>query len=167
MITSVSPHAGHLSYGKALIITGVNLSGTNAVRFGKRSGVHIRVVSPEEVRVTAPSGSGVVPVSVETSLGGESSITARAWYTYAPAPVVSRVAPAKGNVKGGNTVDLQGPGLVWALEVRFGSHLATRIKVVSGEAISVRVPPGSGKLSVVVIAAGGTSVSSERSIYSY
>jgi len=166
-VVSVKPSAGPIRGGQKVTITGTNLSGATSVEFGARAGTRVRVISSHTMTVTAPRGSDTVPVTVVTSRGGTSAIAAAARYTYATGPILRRVTPAKGSAKGGNTVVLQGTGLVWALQVKFGTHLASHIRVLSADAISVRVPAGAGKVSVVVTASGGTSARTRSSVYSY
>lgn len=166
VVSSVTPAAGPTAGGNSVTISGRNFTGATKVLFGSSAGTLVRVAA-DSLTVTAPKGAGVVPITVVTAKGGPSSISSKARYTYAPAPSVSHVSPGSGVTAGGNLVELRGTGLVWARQVRFGTHAASDIRVLNAGTISVRAPAGTGKVNVVVIAAGGTSAVAKGTTYSY
>jgi phospholipase C len=85
-----------------------------------------------------------------------------------PAPIVSRVSPAKGSPKGGNKVTIRGKDFTGATAVYFGSKRATGLKVVSATEITVKAPKGRGTVHVTVSGPGGTSSPTGRgSKYTY
>ncbi|HEY2128540.1 MAG TPA: hypothetical protein VGH77_15260 [Streptosporangiaceae bacterium] len=49
--------------------------------FGSRKGSHLQVISPEQIKVVAPAGSGTVNVRVHTA-GGITAVTAKDRYRY-------------------------------------------------------------------------------------
>ncbi len=167
VVSSVTPTAGPLGGGQTVTIAGQNLTGTTSVLFGHASATDVQVNNADQLTVSAPKGIGVVPITVRSAQGGASGISPAAEYTYAAAPVLEQVKPHKGPATGGNTVVLRGPGLVRTLKVKFGTHLGSNIQVLAADAISVEVPAGSGRVNVVAVAAGGTSVTTRSTKYSY
>src|SRR5437879_3498832 len=67
----ISPNQGSTAGGTTVSITGVNLSGASAVRFGSKPAT-ITANTATSVTVTSPSGAGVVDVTVTTP-GGTSN----------------------------------------------------------------------------------------------
>jgi subtilase family serine protease len=68
-VTSLTPARGSSLGGTRVTITGTSFLGQVSVRFGRRAGVHVAVVSPTKITVTTPGGSGTVTVRV-TADGG-------------------------------------------------------------------------------------------------
>ncbi len=167
VVTSVAPSTGRLAGGQTVTISGQNLSGVTSVLFGHASGTDVRLLDADQLTVSTPRGLGKVPVTVKSAKGGASAISAAAQYTYASAPVLEHIRPNTGPTSGGNTIELEGRGLVWAQKVKFGSQLASNIRVLAGDAISVEVPAASGRVRVVVVAAGGNSPITKSTRYSY
>ncbi|WP_371834426.1 IPT/TIG domain-containing protein [Streptomyces antimycoticus] len=64
----ISPGQGSSAGGQAAVITGTNLTGATAVRFGGKLAT-ITANDATSVTVTTPSGNGVVPVTVTTPGG--------------------------------------------------------------------------------------------------
>nr|WP_232546237.1 IPT/TIG domain-containing protein [Streptomyces antimycoticus] len=152
-LTGISPTTGPASGGTVVTLTGTNLLGATAVRFGAANATSFTVVSATQISAVAPPGSGTVQVTV-TGPGGTSNGLAYS-YVAVPAPVVSGVSPGQGPAAGGNTVTLTGSGFTGATAVRFGSTPAS-FTVVSATQISAVAPPGSGTVQVTVTGPGGT-----------
>ncbi|MCG0286557.1 IPT/TIG domain-containing protein [Streptomyces sp. PSAA01] len=153
-LTGISPTTGPASGGTVVTLTGTNLLGATAVRFGAANATSFTVVSATQITAVAPPGSGTVQVTV-TGPGGTSNGLAYS-YVPAPVPVLSGVSPGQGPAAGGNTVTLSGSGFTGASAVRFGSASAS-FTVVSATQITAVAPPGSGTVQVTVTGPGGTS----------
>ncbi|MGY2119697.1 IPT/TIG domain-containing protein [Nocardia gipuzkoensis] len=67
----ISPNQGSTGGGTIVTITGTNLRGVTAVRFGSKLAT-ITANTPTSVTVMSPSGKGVVGVTVTTA-GGTSN----------------------------------------------------------------------------------------------
>ena len=81
IVSKLSPNGGPTGGGTVVTITGSNLAGATAVDFGA-SPAHIdKTVSPSEIEVTSPVGSGTVDVTVTTA-GGTSVKSVADHYTY-------------------------------------------------------------------------------------
>ena len=84
VVSSVSPVAGPTAGGTTITITGSSLANTTAVFFGSTS-ASFSVASATSITATAPPGTGVVDVTVQTPYG-TSSINASARYSFEPPP---------------------------------------------------------------------------------
>ncbi|MFF2848230.1 IPT/TIG domain-containing protein [Streptomyces sp. NPDC058001] len=149
----ISPNQGSSGGGTLVTITGTNLSGTSAVRFGTRSATSVTNVSPTQVTAVSPSGSGAVGVTVTTPGGTSNPIP----FYYVGAPFKQSLSPTSGSTAGGGTVTINGTGLSSATSVAFGANSAVPT-VVSDSQITVVVPAGAaGAVGVTVTTAGGTN----------
>jgi large repetitive protein len=66
--------------GTTVTITGTGFGYVTAVYFGSRKGSDLQVISPEEIWIEAPAGSGTVNVRVQTA-GGMTPVTTKDRYT--------------------------------------------------------------------------------------
>ena len=162
-IASVSPAAGPLSGGNQVTIHGRRLTGATSVIFGETT-AKFTVVSSVQITATVPKGTaGTVDVFVETA---EGKATAKAVYTYVPAPAISYIFPAVGPDAGGTTVTITGTNLSNATSVRFGGTAAASFAVDSDTQITAATPAGAaGEADVEVTTAGGTVTASDAYIY--
>ena len=81
-VTSISPASGPVTGGTSVTITGTNLSGASAVRFGTTASSGVTVNSATSITATAPAGTaGTVDVTVTTP-GGTSATSAADQFTY-------------------------------------------------------------------------------------
>lgn len=82
-VTSISPDTGPTTGGTIVTITGTNLNGATAVKFGANNATSFTFVSATQITATSPAGSlGTVYVTVTTP-GGISAASAGAQFTYA------------------------------------------------------------------------------------
>jgi hypothetical protein len=165
-VTKVTPVSGPTKGGTTVTITGTDFTGATAVDFGSASATAVRVVAPTVIAATSPPGTGTVNVTVTTP-SGTSAVSAADDFTYAPAPTVTRLTPASGPAKGGNTVTITGTGFTGATTVDFGSTAATGVTVTNAKKITATAPPGTGTVNVTVTAPGGTSATSSANAYTY
>jgi beta-glucanase (GH16 family) len=87
-VTSVAPSSGPATGGRSVTITGTNLSGATAVKFGGSAATTFAVNSATQITATSPAGgSGTVDVTVTTPLGG-TAITVADQFTYVLVPPV-------------------------------------------------------------------------------
>jgi hypothetical protein len=91
-VSSVSPNAGPTAGGTGVTITGTNLSGATAVKFGTTSAA-ITGNTATQITAIAPAGTGTVDVTVTTP-GGTSGTSNTDHYTYQEPPTASITAPA-------------------------------------------------------------------------
>ncbi|WP_432010350.1 IPT/TIG domain-containing protein [Streptomyces cucumeris] len=149
----ISPNQGSTGGGTTVTITGTNLAGATAVRFGSKLAT-ITANTPTSVTVTSPSGTGVVDVTVTTPGGTSNPLQ----FFYVGAPFKASLSASSGPLVGGNTITLSGTGLSTATTVSFGATNATPT-VVSDSTLTVVVPAGAaaGSVPVTVTTAGGSN----------
>ncbi|EFL26610.1 putative IPT/TIG domain protein [Streptomyces himastatinicus ATCC 53653] len=149
------PAMGPVTGGGTAVITGVNLSGATAVRFGSRQAV-IQSVTDTAITVTVPSASspGPVPVTVVTPGGTAGGLT----FTYVAGPTVSGVVPTTGRTAGGTDVTLTGTGLATTHQVTFDGVFAP-FTVVSDTTVTAIAPPhtSADNITITVTTLGGTT----------
>ncbi len=166
-VTSVAPNTGPTAGGTSVTITGLNLLGASAVKFGNAPAASFTVESASSIKATAPAGTGTVDVTVTTesgtSPGGPSDR-----FTYKVAPVVSKLSPVSGPASGGTAVTITGTEFTGATAVSFGGTPAASYKVLSATSITAVAPAGaSGYADVRVSAGGGTSAITTRDRFKY
>ncbi|GHJ39550.1 S-layer family protein [Streptomyces sp. TS71-3] len=154
VLASLSPSSGAAAGGNTVTLSGSNLSGATQVLFGPNAAAIVSNTATEVV-VTAPAGSGTVPVTVTTAGGTSNALS----YTYVSVavPVLTSLSPTSGPTAGGNTVTINGMNLSGATQVRFGLNPAT-ILTNTDTQITVSAPAGPpSSVPVTVTTAGGTS----------
>jgi hypothetical protein len=149
----ISPNQGSTGGGTTVTITGTNLLGATAVRFGSKLAT-ITADTATSVTAVSPSGAGTVPVTVTTPGGTSNPLS----FFYVGAPFKASLSPVSGVTAGGDTVTITGTGLSTATAVNFGAVSATPT-VVNDSLLSVVVPAGTaaGAVGVSVTTAGGTN----------
>ncbi|MCW2971413.1 MAG: cell shape determination protein CcmA, partial [Solirubrobacterales bacterium] len=93
-VTRVEPSEGPEAGGTTVTITGTNLTGATAVRFGAAEATGV-AVNGEGTQITAasPSGSGTVDVTVTTP-GGTSATASPDRFSYVPPAIVVPLPPS-------------------------------------------------------------------------
>ncbi|WP_369225581.1 IPT/TIG domain-containing protein [Streptomyces sp. R39] len=153
-ITSLVPSSGTTAGGTTVVINGSNLSGATLVLFGASPGA-ITNVTPTQITVITPAGSGTVNVTVTTPGGVSNALPYT--YIFVPAPTISSLSPPDGPTAGGNTVVIAGADLTGTTLVLFGFTPAT-ITGVTATSVTVTAPPGvPSTMNVTVTTPGGTS----------
>ena len=165
-VASISASSGAAAGGTQVTITGTNLAGATAVRFGTASASIVSDTSTQIV-VESPAGTGTAYVTVTTASGVSTSSSADKFtYVAAPAPTVSSISPSSGTTAGGTQVTITGKNLTGATAVKFGTATAIIVSDTSTQ-IVVKSPAGSGTAYVTVITSGGTSSSSSTDKFTY
>lgn len=145
---SLAPSTGPEEGGTVVTISGAGLNPTTAVTFG---GVpaDITSVSPDgtEVVVTAPAGTGTVPVVLTIANGAELPAGA---FTYV-APAVAGLDPDAGPIAGGQTVTIIGTGLAETTGVLFDGVPGTISGTPADGQVVVVTPPGTAGIVDVTI----------------
>jgi hypothetical protein len=161
-ITHITPSSGPAAGGTELTITGSNLAGASAVRFGASTATSFTPVSATTVTAVAPAGSGTVDVTVVTP-GGSTPSTPADRFTYLTQPSIAKLSAKGGPATGGTEVTITGSGFAAPAEVHFGEATATSITVNSPTSITATSPVNvSGTLDITVTTGGGTSATSSK-----
>ncbi len=174
-VTALSPTSGPTAGGTAVTITGSNLTGATAVKFGTTSVASFVVVSATSITTSSPAGvAGAVDVTVTTP-GGTSATSAADQFTYAAVPTVTAVSPLAGNSTGGTSVTVTGTNFSGATAVKFGATNATSFIVNSATSITATAPAftvggnfANGQVAILVTTAGGTSaINGATGVFNY
>jgi IPT/TIG domain len=166
-VTSVSPTGGPTAGGTTVTITGTNLTGASAVKFGATNATNVSVKSATNVTAAAPAGSGTVDVTVTTA-GGASATSNNDKYTYVPPPTVMSISPSSGPTAGGTIVTITGTNFTSGSTVSFASTGATGVTVNGARTqITATAPAGTGAVDVTVTTPGGTSATGAPDRYTY
>jgi alpha-tubulin suppressor-like RCC1 family protein len=161
-VTGITPTSGPTAGGTQVTITGTNLSGASAVRFGANAASSFQVESATTVTAVAPPGTGTVDVKVTTEAGTTPASSADR-FAYLPRPTITKDSVKGGPASGGTTLTIAGTGLAGATEVRIGEAAAT-ITADTATSMSVVTPANvSGQLYVTVTTPGGTSAAGSKS----
>lgn len=146
-ISSFTPTSGGTS--TSVTITGTNLSGATAVKFGGVNATSFTVNSATQITAIVGSGaSGNVNI---TTPGGTA---AKAGFTFIPAPTISSFTPTSAGT--GASVTITGTNLTGATLVKFGGVNASSFIVNSSTQITAVVGSGaSGSISITT--PGGTT----------
>jgi hypothetical protein len=150
-------------------ITGANLSGATAVRFGSTAAAAFFVNSATKITAFSPSATaGTVDVTVETA-GGNSATSSADHYTFVPA--ITGLSVTSGSTAGGTSVTVSGAGFALgssATSFKFGKAKATAVECSSSTTCSV-VSPGhaAGAVDVKVTVNKDTSRKSTADRYTY
>jgi hypothetical protein len=165
-VTGVSPAAGPQAGGTLVTVTGTGFTGATAVDFGMTAGTNLTVISPTELTVDSPAGTGVVDVTV-IAPSGNSATSAADKFTYVAAPVVSGLSPTFGPAAGGTFVVITGSGFTGTTAVNFGANPAATFSVVNDTTIEAVSPAGTVIIDVTVTTVGGTSAHSNADQFTY
>ncbi|KAJ5151513.1 uncharacterized protein N7482_010765 [Penicillium canariense] len=156
-ISRINPTSGPSTGGTTVIITGTNLATPTTVTFGG-TGATINSSTPTSISVTTPAhGTGAARVAVTTA-NGTSTQAVNFTYIAIAAPVITSLSPTSGPASGGNTVTINGTGLLYTTGVSFGATPATSFAILSNTQVAAVAPGGTAGPTTVSVANGaGTS----------
>jgi uncharacterized repeat protein (TIGR03803 family) len=136
--------------GNTVGILGRGFSQASAVEFnGTAASFH--VISNTYMTATVPSGETGF-VTVETSSGHLTSSS-----IFRASPQFESFSPAKG--KAGDTLTINGKGLIQAINITVGGKAVTQYTVNSDSKLTTKVPAGAKSGKIVVTTPGGTATS--------
>jgi hypothetical protein len=165
-VTGVAPNHGPAAGGTSVTITGTNLTGTSAVKFGSTNAASFKVNSDTSITAVSPAGTGTVDVTVTTP-SGTSATSSADQFRYGP--TVTKVEPNHGSPSGGTTVTITGTGFTGATAVKFGLTNAASFTVNSATSITAVSPKARGAetVDVTVTTPAGTSPTSPADQFTY
>jgi hypothetical protein len=121
-ISSVSPTAGSISGGTAIVITGTNFVPTTSLTIGGVACATFAYVSSTTLNCTTP----VRPAGAQTVLvTNPDGATATSTYTYRPAPTVTSLSVSNGPRSGGTLLTINGSDFISGVSVDFGGSPCT------------------------------------------
>jgi hypothetical protein len=159
-VTGIAPASGPAAGGTLVTITGSNLNGATAVKFGSVAAASFTVNSAGQITATAPAqAAGSYDITVTTPYGTSTTSSAdRFAYVNPPAPSVMSISPSSGPVAGGTSVTINGFYFTGATAVKFGGTAAASFTVVSDIKITATAPPGTaGTVDITVTTPSGTT----------
>jgi len=129
-VTKLKPASGPVGGGKTVTITGANLSGATAVKFGVTNATSFNVISATSISAISPAEpAGTVDVTVTTA-GGTSALATSDRYKFLPS--IGKVIPNAGSTAGGEAITITGTGFVkGATAIKFGTANATSVSCTS------------------------------------
>ncbi|MCW3027721.1 MAG: Pyrrolo-quinoline quinone [Solirubrobacterales bacterium] len=141
VIEKVSPTKGVVGGGTKVTITGRNLTGATAVKFGSTAAASFTVQSGTSIIAVSPAEpAGKVDVTVTTARG-TSALSSKDRFTFTP--TVTGLNPNAGSQAGGTKVTVTGTGFVpggTATAFKFGSAQATSVNCTSTTTCTVVAP---------------------------
>ncbi len=149
--------------GATVTVEGPNIGSATAVRFGSATTTFSRL-SPTEIHVTVPSGSGTVALVVSSAAGGSPATCASA-FRYSSAPTVSNLLDSL--APQGGTIGISGQNFVTGAAVYFGSQPSTDVQYKSSDLLQATAPPGSGTVPVRVVEGNEESPSTCSDLFTY
>lgn len=164
-LTSVTPPAGPLAGGTALVLAGSGFldhdAGAPTVTIGGIAADSVAVGSDGTIACSAPAqlSFGAYDVVVTNALG---TVTGVGGYRYVPAPSLTNVSLADGPAGGLTPVTLTGAAFdAGGVAVTFGGAPATEVTVLSPTSLTCLTPAGpAGPAGVAVSTYGGTATMS-------
>jgi len=171
-VTGVSPNTGPAAGGTSVVITGSNLSGVMAVKFGSTNASSFTLTSETQITASSPAGTGTVDVTVTTA-GGTSATSAADRFTYTVATTPSSPTSCNGNfsstfngsltISSGQTCTFTGGGTTGGVNLNGGSlalsgaTIATNVTVSGGGSFSIGASQIGGNLTATNLPAGATA----------
>ncbi len=159
-VTGVSPSSGPAAGGTSVILTGTNLTGATAVKFGSTAATTFTVNGATQIIATSPAESAATVDVTVTTPQGTSAVNAPAdHFTFNPPgpPTVTGVSPSSGSTAGGTSVVITGTNLAGATDVMFGSTAGV-ITANSATSITVTSPAEPAwQTDITVTTPSGTS----------
>jgi IPT/TIG domain-containing protein/FG-GAP repeat protein/VCBS repeat protein len=173
-LTSAAPSRGPAAGGNTVTLTGsgflVDGAGTPSVRFGTVLASSVQVLSDTSLSCAAPAGTPGAVVTL-TLANANGQVALPSGYRYNALPVLTAVAPVRGNDLGGTTVTLTGSGFsanaAGACTVLFDGVSASDVIVASDTSLSCKTPPGTAGATVAVRVSNANGFADLAAAYRY
>ncbi len=152
VLFSVRPSTGSTSGGTEVVLSGLDLEGTDSVEFGGAEGDILETEDEYLIVETPAHAEGDVDVAV---FDGDDSSTLEAGFAYVTSLTIDELEPENGNVRGGTSFRITGEGFVEGTVVRFGALPAADLEVESDELLGFTPPGTVGLVDVTVTTPDG------------
>ncbi len=158
-VTSVSPIAGPIAGGTAIVVRGHNFTTASVITIGGKP-VPATFVDPTTLTATTPDMPGPVAAHVRVTTGsGQSPESAADVFTFTNGPIVDSINPDNGPTTGAAIVVITGKNFAAPLSITFGGIPATSFNINSATQITVLSPPNPLAAPVDVVVTKGADVS--------
>jgi hypothetical protein len=168
-LASLSPASGAAAGGTSVTLTGTGFAGAATVTFGGAAATGVTVASSTSVTATTPAHAAGA-VDVVLTIGG-TPLTLAGAYTYTsagfPAPTLTTVAPATGDVAGGTSVTLTGTGFRSGATVTFGGAAASNVVVATATSVTCTTPAHAAGAVDVVLTSNDSQSATKASGFTY
>jgi alpha-tubulin suppressor-like RCC1 family protein len=152
-VTKLKPTKGPVTGGTTVTITGTNLTGATAVKFGSTNATSFTVKTVKSltsiIAVSPPETPATVDLTVTTP-GGTSAISTKDHFKFVP--TVTGLSPNTGSTAGGTSVTITGAGFALgktATVFKFGTTKGTSVNCTSTTECTVVSPAHAvGKVDV-------------------
>jgi alpha-tubulin suppressor-like RCC1 family protein len=145
-VTKVAPAKGSAAGGTTVTVTGTNLTGATAVKFGSTSSAAFTVKSDTQITATSPPESAVGTLDVTvTTLVGTTAISSSDHFKVAPS--VTGLSANRGPNSGGTSVTVSGAGFglgKTATVFKFGAAKAQSVECGSSTQCTAIAPAHAG-----------------------
>lgn len=154
-ITTLTANEGLVAGGEAVYIDGTKFESGSKFYFGASEATLTNFYNSIRVKVTAPAAAAAGAVDVKVVNPDGSSYTLTGGYTYKlppelPAPVVTTLTAAEGQLAGGEIVYIDGANFVSGVKIYFGGVQATVNTFYSSVRLKVTAPAGTAAGTVDV-----------------
>jgi hypothetical protein len=163
-VTAVCLNQGCTCGSQLVIICGTLFGTANKVMFGTVSAVFVVNSQCQITALVPPNVSGVVNVTVTTSMGTSATSTADT-FTYLASPVILTITPNTSPLTGESGVVITGTGFTGVTSVTIGGIPVTSFVVNSDTQITATIPPMSAGQYNVAVSTGTCSNCSCCSCY--
>ncbi|WP_378945955.1 cadherin-like beta sandwich domain-containing protein [Mesorhizobium sp. ANAO-SY3R2] len=168
-LTSAAPNSGNAAGGTTVTLSGSNLTGASAVRFGGTSASSFTVVNDTTITATIPAhAAGSVDVSVNTP-GGSATLTSGFTYTLASDATLANLTISSGTLSPGFAAGTTSytaavASNVTSIDVRPTINDASATMTVNGAAVTsgnastISLNVGANTIVIAVTAQDGTTI---------
>ncbi len=160
-VTSIDIAYGNEAGGTHITISGYKLDLVTSIKFGDNNGT-ISEQAANAIKVTAPSGTGKVPITLYYGTGNTPYVIPDAFeyrYDLITDPRTLTVSPNVGLIGGNNEITISGRRFDTVSSVKFGTTNATTFSV-EANTIKVTVPAAtqSGTVDIIIDLTGSDSI---------
>lgn len=154
--TNIDKVQGPASGGQQVVITGTNLQVTTSVSFGGTNGTIQNKTATSVTVLTPAHAAGSFDVDVNTAAG-----TARVpvMYEFIAAPTITSIAPNTGKLEGGQTITINGTGLLTTSSIKIDGAEVTPQNQTTTSVQFVTPAHAAASVNVEVTTIGGSVTS--------
>ncbi|MFN0122633.1 MAG: M36 family metallopeptidase [Blastocatellia bacterium] len=172
VISAITPAYGPLTGGTSVTISGENFTETadTTLTFGDLPAANVRVISATTITALVPAhAAGTVPVRVTNRHGSGAltdGFTCHQTGSGGATPVLDRIFPSSGSLRGGASVFVLGDKFTPETRVTFGAGNAV-VTFINPHTLQVTTPAAAATGAVDVTASAGASTATLSRAFTY